>query len=119
MSALVPPSFEIVVSPAAPPREGVVMAVAGELDVATAPEFEEALRAQLAAAPVRLDLRGLSFMSSSGIRALDAILRDVAAHRWALVIEPTMQAAVRQVIELTGMTGALPFDAPRETEPSP
>ena len=119
MSAFVPPSFEIVVSPAAPPRDGVVMAVAGELDVATAPELETALREQLAVAPVRLDLRGLSFMSSSGIRLLDAILRDVAAHRWALVIEPMMQPAVRQVIALTGMTDALPFDVPREAEPSP
>jgi anti-anti-sigma factor len=119
MSALVPPSFEIVVSPAAPPRDGVVMAVAGELDVATTPEFEAALRRQLAIAPVRLDLRALSFMASSGIRALDAILRDVAAHRWALVIEPTMQPAVRQVIALTGMTAALPFDAPQAAEPSP
>lgn len=119
MSAFVPPSFVILVSPAAPPREGVVMAVAGELDVATAPELEAALREQLAAGPVRLDVRGLSFMSSSGIRALDAILRDVAAHRWMLVIEPTMQPAVRQVIELTGMTDALPFDAPQEAESSP
>ena len=119
MSALVPPSFEIVLSPAAPPRDGVVMAVAGELDVATAPEFEAALREHLAVAPVRLDLRGLSFMASSGIRVLDAIIRDVAAHRWALVIEPIMQPAVRQVIALTGMTDALPFDAPRDAEPSP
>lgn len=119
MSTLVPPSFEIVVSPAAAPREGVVMAVAGELDVATAPEFEAALREQLAVGPVRLDLRGLSFMASSGIRVLDAILRDVAAHRWALVIEPIMQPAVRQVIALTGMTDALPLDAPGAAEPSP
>jgi anti-sigma B factor antagonist len=117
MSALIPPSFEIVVSPAAPPRDGIVMAVAGELDVATAPEFEAALREQLAVAPVRLDLRGLSFMASSGIRVLDAILRDIAAHGWALVIEPMMQPAVRQVFALTGMTDALPFDRPREAEP--
>jgi anti-sigma B factor antagonist len=116
MSALPPPSFEIVVSPAAPPRGGVVMAVAGELDLATAPQLEAALREQLAAAPVRLDLRGLSFMSSSGVRLLDAILRDVAAHRWALVIEPKMQPTVRQVLVLTGMIDALPFDAPREAE---
>ncbi len=119
MSAFVPPSFEIVVSPAAPPRDGVVMAVAGELDVATAPEFEAALREHLAVAPVRLDLRGLSFMASSGIRVLDAILRDVAAHHWALVIEPNVQHAVRQILALTGMTDALPFDAPPDAEPSP
>ncbi|HEV2775763.1 MAG TPA: STAS domain-containing protein [Solirubrobacteraceae bacterium] len=118
MSAFVPPDFEIVVSPAARPRRGVVMAVAGELDLATAPELEAALREYLAAGAVRLDLRGLSFMSSSGIRVLDAILRDVDAHGWALVIEPIVQPAVRQVIALTGMTDALPFDVPQEAEPS-
>jgi anti-sigma B factor antagonist len=111
VSTLGPPTFEIVVSPAAPPREGVVMAVAGEIDLATAPELEAALREHLAAAPVRLDLRGLSFMDSSGIRLLDTILRDIAAHDWTLVIDPTLQPPVRQVIALTGMTDALPFDA--------
>jgi len=107
MSTFGPPSFTIAVTPA---REGVVVAVAGELDLATAAQFEAALREQLAAGPVRLDLQGLSFMDSSGIRVLDAVLRDLAAMRRTLVIEPTLQPAVRQVIALTGMTDALPFD---------
>ena len=107
MSTFGPPNFEIEVSPA---RAGVVVAVAGEIDVATAPAFEAALREQLAAGPVRLDLRGLSFMDSTGIRLLDAILRERAAQGWTLLIEPTLQPAVRQVIALTGMTDALPFD---------
>jgi len=115
MSSFGPPSFEFIVSPR--PDAGVTAAVAGEIDVATAAQFETALREQLAAAPVRLDLRGLAFMDSSGIRALDAILRDVAANRWTLVVEPTLQPAVRQVIALTGMTDALPFDAPPAPKP--
>ena len=117
VSSFGPPSFEIVVSPA--PREGVVVALVGEIDLSTAPDFETALRERLAAGPVRLDLRGLSFMDSSGIRVLDAILRDCAAMPWTLLIEPTLQPAVRQVIALTGMTDALPFDPPRGAEPSP
>ncbi len=116
MSTFGPPTFEIIVSPA--PHEGVNVAVAGEIDLATAAEFEAALREQLAAAPVRLDLRGLSFMDSSGIRVLDAVLRDLPTMAHPLVIDPTMQPAVRQVIALTGMTDALPFDAPPATEPS-
>jgi len=112
-----PPVFEIIVSPA--PDAGVTVAIAGEIDLATAGQFEAALREQLAAGPVRLDLRGLSFMDSSGIRALDALLRDLPAHDWTLLVEPTLQPAVRQVIALTGMTGALPFDPPAAAEPSP
>ena len=111
-SAFGPPTFEIVVSPT--PTEGVVVAVVGELDLATAPEFEATLLEYLAEGPVRLDMRGLSFMDSSGIRILDAILRDLPMIGSTLVIEPTLQPAVRQVIALTGMTDALPFDTPRE-----
>jgi len=105
-----PPTFEIVVSPM--PTEGVVVAVAGELDIATASEFEATLLEQLAEGPVRLDMRGLSFMDSSGIRVLDAILRDLPVIGSPLVIEPILQPAVRQIIELTGMADALPFDTP-------
>jgi len=107
------PSLEIVVSPT--PTEGVVVAVAGELDVATAPEFEATLLEQLAEGPVRLDMRGLSFMDSSGIRILDAILRDLPMIGSTLVIEPILQPAVRQIIELTGMSDALPFDTRAES----
>ncbi len=109
VSSVVPPSFQITVRPAA---EGVLVAVAGELDVATAPGFEATLLEHLAEGAVRLDLRELSFMSSSGIRVLDAILRDLPAIGSTLLIDPTLQPAVRQVIALTGMTDALPFDAP-------
>ncbi len=116
MSTFGPPRFSIVVTSAS---EGVVIAISGEIDLATAPVMEAALREQLAAGPVRLDLPGLSFMDSSGIRLLDAILRDGAARGWALLIDPRLQPAVRQVIALTGMTDALPFDVPSAPEPSP
>jgi len=102
------PGFEIAVTPAA---EGVLVTVAGELDVATAAEFEATLLEQLAEGPVRLDMRKLSFMDSTGIRVFDALLRDLPVMGTTLLIDPTLQPAVRQVIALTGMTDALPFDA--------
>ena len=104
-----PPGFEIAVTPAA---EGVLVAVAGELDVATAAEFEATLLEQLAEGPVRLDMRKLSFMDSTGIRVFDALLRDLPVMGTTLLIDPDLQPAVRQVIALTGMTDALPFDVP-------
>jgi anti-anti-sigma regulatory factor len=36
-----------------------------------------------------------------------------------LLIDPTLQPAVRQIIELTGMTGALPFDRATDAESGP
>jgi len=101
------PGFEIAVTPAA---EGVLVTVAGELDIATSAAFEATLLEQLAEGPVRLDLRELSFMDSTGIRVLDAILRDLPVIGSTLLIDPALQPAVRQIMVLTGMLDALPFD---------
>ncbi len=116
VSTVGPPSFEIVVSPAA---EGVRVAVAGELDLATASEFEATLLEQLGAGSVRLDLRGLSFMDSTGIRVLDAVLRDLPMIGSTLRIDPELQPPVRQVLTLTGIIDALPFDGAPAGDPSP
>lgn len=107
MSSYGPPNFEITTSPAA---EGVVVAVAGEIDLVTSPEFEATLLEQLATGPVRLDLRELAFMDSTGVRVLDGVLRDLPVIGSTLVIDPILQPPVRQVLTLTGMIDALPFD---------
>jgi len=86
-----------------------VLAVAGEMDIATAPEFTAALREQLAGGPVLLDLRRLTFMDSSGVRALDVLMREVERERWSLTIRSDMHRNVRQVLALTGMLEALPL----------
>jgi anti-anti-sigma factor len=110
------PGFEIAVAPA---TAGVRVTVAGELDIATAAQFEATLLEQLAEGPVRLDLRGLSFMDSTGIRILDAILRELPMIGTTLLVDPTLQPAVRQILVLTGMLDALPFDAPPAPDDPP
>ena len=89
-----------------------VLAAAGELDIAHADELTAALHAQLARGPVRLDLSGLTFMDSSGVRLLDTLMRDVAAQHWKLTMAPQLHRAVRRVLELTGMLALLPFESP-------
>jgi anti-sigma B factor antagonist len=86
-----------------------VLAVAGEVDVASAPEFAAGLREHLASGPVLLDLRKLTFMDSSGVRALDAVMRDIEREGWSLAIRSDMHRNVRQVLALTGMLEALPL----------
>jgi anti-sigma B factor antagonist len=49
------------------PVSGIVTA-AGEVDIDTAPRFEDHLLALTG--PIRLDLQGVTFMDASGIRAL-------------------------------------------------
>jgi anti-sigma B factor antagonist len=95
--------------------QGRRVAVEGELDIATAEQFEKAVRDALAQGPVRLDLAGLTFMDSAGIRVVDAILRALDERGWRLAISPVLHPAVRATLELTGMIAVLPFaDEPEE-----
>ena len=87
-----------------------VVSASGELDAASAPELDAVLREQLAAGPVVLDLSELTFMDSSGVRTLDAILREGAERAWSLTVRPDIHRGARRVLELTGMIDALSFE---------
>jgi anti-anti-sigma factor len=81
----------------------------GELDLATAPELEELVNARIdASREVVVDLRGLEFMDSSGIRVL------VAAHARAgrigtrlFIVRPEPGSAVAKIVEVAGLDGEL------------
>ena len=92
-----------------------VVAAAGELDIAHTDELTAALWEQLAQGPVHLDVSGLTFMDSSGVRLLDALMRDVDANGWTLTLSTQLHPAVRRVLELTGMLALLPFEPPVAT----
>jgi anti-anti-sigma factor len=93
----------------------LVVRPCGELDLATAPDLEELVLGRLAdGTPVVLDLRGLSFMDSSGVRVL------VAAHAKAsdgggelTILRPARGSAVDRILEVSGIDQALTLvDAP-------
>ncbi|HEX8104633.1 MAG TPA: STAS domain-containing protein, partial [Solirubrobacteraceae bacterium] len=83
-----------------------VVSVSGELDIATVAAFDAAVREQLARGPVLLDLRALSFMDSSGVRALGALVRGDGT----LAVAADLHPNVRQVLELTGVISLLPLE---------
>src|SRR4051812_49032 len=95
---------------AASDREGrALLTLRGELDLATAPELEQLVNERLdAGQDVVVDLRGLEFMDSSGIRVL------VAAHARAarndprlFVVRPADGTAVAKIVEVSGRDGEL------------
>ena len=88
------------------------LAVAGEMDIATADDFAATVREHLADGPVMLELRELRFMDSSGVRALDGLLRDSEREGWSLRIRSDLTENVRRVLSLTGMLDALPLQDP-------
>jgi len=83
--------------------DATVLTFAGDLDLVSAPEAVEAITgAQSGGGTVVLDLRGLRFIDSSGLRVLLEAKRraDTAGER--LLIAPG-QGGVRRVFELSGV----------------
>jgi len=84
-------------------REGQTrMALAGELDIASAPQFEEGLTELEGDSPevLLLDLRGVEFIDSTGLRAVIAADERArsAGRRFVIVRGP---AAVERVFSVT------------------
>lgn len=82
----------------------------GELDIATAPRLEEAVREVLADAPERLviDLRKLSFLDSSGLRQFIVLAGRAEKEGWKLqLVRPGPPALA--VFQITRAEENLPF----------
>ena len=85
-----------------------LVTVSGELDLATAPRLEAIFEA-LEPAPsdrVVVDLAAVTFLDSSGIRALVRAKRRLDDLRAALVVDGASPSA-RQVLEIAGVLDLL------------
>lgn len=99
-------------------RDGAVhvLALSGELDLAAAPVVEEELKSVARAAPavstIVIDLVGVTFIDSTGLRLLlETSRRTESRGQRLLVRRPTDR--VFRVFEISGIDRLLPFDAPR------
>jgi anti-anti-sigma factor len=91
----------------------VIVAPQGELDMATVGGLEQELvRARKnGAGTIVLDLRGLSFMDSSGLHLVSRWHSGAAKDGYVFEIVPGPRA-VQRVFELAEMTHGLPFRQP-------
>jgi len=83
---------------------GVHVRAAGEIDLATAPAFNEGVHAAAARdprVPVLLDLSEVEYMDSSGLRVLRGL--GVALGERLVLERPS--ASVLRVLDLAGMSG--------------
>ncbi len=87
----------------------IVVAVAGELDLATAPRMRAYLVDETAPRPAHLvlDLSGVTFMASAGIRLLlEARGGSDEIHGELHLTGVTTNPRVRRVLQLTGLLAA-------------
>ena len=90
------------------------IAPSGELDIASAPDFEQAIADATAdaVAELVLDLRELTFMDSTGLRALAQTnaRADEAGFALSIIRGPRQ---IERVLEISGLADLLPLvDAP-------
>lgn len=99
--------FEVDISPG---REAVRVSPLGEIDLATAGRLRERVRDLRAAgwSRVILDLDGVTFMDSTGIRLVIELVRSSQEDHWELAVT-RVPPAVHRVFELSGVLGALPL----------
>ncbi|MBI5107025.1 MAG: STAS domain-containing protein [Solirubrobacterales bacterium] len=98
-----------------PDRDRVVVRPVGEVDLATAPAFEQRVSEAAGAgfASIVIDLRDVTFLDSSGLRVL------LAAHVAGQDGSPALEVVrarpeVHRVVELTGLDGVFRWVEPRD-----
>jgi anti-sigma B factor antagonist len=84
---------------------GTIVAVAGELDLLSAPQLRTALDALMRANPrhMAIDLTGTTFMDSTGVHVLVDACNCAGGHLAVICTE----GPVRQVIDVLGLNQAL------------
>ena len=91
---------------------GDSLVIRGEIDVAVAEEFTAAMTALLAANPgveVRVDLRDVTFIDSSGLGVLVGANKRASELRSTIRLE-NVQASPAKVFEITGLRAIFGLD---------
>jgi anti-anti-sigma factor len=88
--------------------DAVVVAIVGEIDMATAPEVSRAIDSvHGGAARVIVDLSEVTFLDSSALNAFVQSQQELAQHDVAFRIVSPADHAVRNVFEITRLTEPL------------
>lgn len=95
-------------------RDGttLVLVVAGELDLASVPDLDAALKAAQRAdeTHILLDLTKVEFIDTVGLAALVQTSERFAGESKRLTIRSSTHAGVRRILELTELDTELPFE---------
>jgi anti-sigma B factor antagonist len=106
MDQLQPQQFSVRVLPR---KTSVVrVRVSGALDLCTAPELERVLEPELRSGRrVLLDLSGVWFVDSSGLRAIARAAQIARSQGGELALDSPVPEQARRMIEITGLQALL------------
>jgi anti-sigma B factor antagonist len=94
----------------------LVLSVEGELDLSTIPRLAQHIDGRIGSvgASLLLDLSGVTFMDSSGLRLLIELHHRAQREGWKLSLTAPAHEAAQLVLRITGADAALPFtEGPR------
>ena len=97
-------------------NSGTLIAKAeGRIDGVNARDFEEALKAAISAddSTVVMDLQGLSYISSAGLRVILLIAKTLRKRNAELML-CSLSDPIREVFEISGFDKIIPVHASRE-----
>ena len=93
--------------------DGSVVKPFGELDMATEGELRDAIERRVAAGAVTLDLSGLRFIDTSGLRLILETTENARRDGFDFAVLPG-SPAIQRLFEVAGVAGLVPF---RDSEP--
>jgi anti-anti-sigma factor len=93
--------------------EGVRVTVTGEIDMDNAAQVEHQILAAISnqVSTVVVDLGGLDYIDSAGLRVLFTLGTRLETLQIALKVVVPTESAVRRVIDLAGLSGVMPVSA--------
>lgn len=96
-------------------EKGMIVSVSGRLDAVTSPDFEKEMEGCLADGETVLvvDLPGLEYISSAGLRSILAITKKLKARNGKIILS-SLQDMVKEVFEISGFSKILPIFPTKE-----
>ena len=90
--------------------KGTLVSVTGRMDAVSSPEFEKELARLIDEGNINfvIDLAGLDYISSSGLRSILVTAKKLKAKNGQILLA-SLQAVVKEVFEISGFSAIIPI----------
>jgi anti-anti-sigma factor len=91
-------------------KDCLIVSVTGRMDAVTTPEFEQTLGGWIDQGDIRfiVDLTGLDYISSAGLRGILTSVKKIKAEGGQMVLT-ALHGTVKEVFEISGFSTIIPI----------